>query len=525
MTFSDDHELAHLVVPDGQEAQLVGRGLARSAVVTVGGEQVGIVGATTPALARLAKTGGINVMPGADAGVDALTDIIQREVDALTGRGINKVILLAHMQQIAIEKESATRLSDVDIIVAGGSNTILADATDRLRPGDESTGAYPLLLESAVDEPVLLVNSDGDYRYLGRLVVDFDGEGVALPESVDPYVSGAFATDRQGGQEFAGRPIPEVSRIVASLRRVLGGRESNLFGNTSVYLAGARRDVRTQETNLGNLTAGANLWAARQFDPEVAVSLKNGGGIRDSIGLLVQPPGATDPSDVLFQPPPANPETGRREGDISQFDLEGVLRFNNGLVILPLTVQQFVEVMEHTIGFDDVGHATVGRFPQVGGMPFSFDPTAPSGERIRSLAIVDCRGAVIDRVVELGALTGGPGRRIKMVTLDFLANRGDDYPFPLPNSGRIDLSGEQGQPNPHDHAVEDPNGNGILDGPDLTDPGLADFASPGTEQDALAKYLAFFHGESPFGLAETPSLEDRRIQNLGIPGKQDSVLE
>ena len=306
---------------------------------------------------------------------------------------------------------------------------------------------------------------------------------------------------------------------------VLGGRESNLFGNTSVYLAGARRDVRTQETNLGNLTAGANLWAARQFDPEVAVSLKSGGGIRDSIGLLVQPPGATDPSDVLFRPPPANPETGRREGDISQFDLEGVLRFNNGLVILPLTVQQLVEVMEHTIGFDDVGHATVGRLPQVGSMRFSFDPTAPSGERIRSLAIVDCRGAVIDRVVELGALTGGPGRRIKMVTLDFLANRGDDYPFPLPNSGRIDLSGEQGQPNPHDHAVEDPNGNGILDGPVLTDPGLADFASPGTEQDALAEYLAFFHGETPFSLAETPPLEDRRIQNLGIPGKQDSVFE
>ena len=148
-------------------------------------------------------------MPGADAGVDALADIIQREVDALTGRGINKVILLAHMQQIAIEKELATRLSDVDIIVAGGSNTILADATDRLRPGDESTGAYPLLLESAVDEPVLLVNSDGDYRYLGRLVVDFDREGVALPESVDPYVSGAFATDRQGVRSSPGGPFPK----------------------------------------------------------------------------------------------------------------------------------------------------------------------------------------------------------------------------------------------------------------------------------------------------------------------------
>ena len=33
--------------------------------------------------------------------------------------------------------------------------------------------------------PVLLVNTDGDYRYVGRLVVDFDDQGVVIPGSVD----------------------------------------------------------------------------------------------------------------------------------------------------------------------------------------------------------------------------------------------------------------------------------------------------------------------------------------------------
>ena len=81
----------------------------------------------------------------------------------------------------------------------------------------------------------------------------------------------------------------------------------------------------------------------------------------------------------------------------------------------------------------------------MGGMRFSFDPTAPAGERVRSLAIVDENGAVVDRVVENGALAGDPERLIKVVTLDFLANGGDSYPFPVPTTGRVDLAGEGGQ--------------------------------------------------------------------------------
>ena len=49
---------------------------------------------------------------------------------------MNKVILLAHMQQIVIAQELAKRLVDIDIIIAGGSHTRLLDETDRLRDGD-----------------------------------------------------------------------------------------------------------------------------------------------------------------------------------------------------------------------------------------------------------------------------------------------------------------------------------------------------------------------------------------------------
>ena len=367
-------------------------------------------------------------------------------MDDLIVQGINKIILLAHMQRIDIEQALAERLRGVDIIVAGGSNTLLADDTDRLRPGDKAAETYPLSYDSATGEPVLLINTDADYRYLGRLVVDFDADGVILPDSIDPYVSGAYATDLQGGQLFAGQPIPEVTRIVATLRSVLQERDGNILGRTAVYLAGRRGDVRTQETNLGNLTADANLWLARRLDPETQVSIKNAGGIRDHIGQVLQPPGTNSAGDVEYLPSAASPVTGKKNGEVSQLDIEGALRFNNGLVIAPLTARQFVAVVEHAIAFDGVGETPVGNFPQVGGMRFSFDPAAPAGDRIRSLAIVNDGGEVTDRVVVEGELSGDPERQIKVVTLNYLANLGGGFPFPLPHANRVDLAGEAVQP-------------------------------------------------------------------------------
>ena len=523
LDFADDEDLAGLVVPDGQEAILIGGGLARSAVITVGGERVGIVGATTPSLAAITSPGGITVLP-ADASVDGLADIIQASVDALIEQGIDKVILLAHMQRLDIEKALARQLAGVDIIVAGGSNTLLADRTDRLRPGDEAAGSYPLRYESATGEPVLLVNTGADYRYVGRLVVEFDEAGKIIAGSINPYVSGAYATDRQGGQLFAGDPIPEVSRIARSLREVLREEDGNILGRTAIYLAGTRSDVRTQETNLGNLTADANLWMARLYDPEAQVSIKNGGGIRDDIGRVVQPPGTISSADALRLPPAANPVAGKERGDISQMDIAGALRFNNGLVIVPVTAQALVEILEHSIGFDGAGEVPVGNFPQVGGMRFSFDPSAPPGQRLRSLAIVDDDGLVTDRVVVGGSIAGDHGRRIKIVTLNYLANQGGGFPFPVPHEGRVDLAGEDGQFNAPRPDFPDTNGNGIIDGPVAVDPGLSDFAAPGTEQDALAEYLARFYSVVPFAEPDTDRLEDRRVQNLAENGKSDTVF-
>ncbi len=78
-----------------------------------------------------------------------------------------------------------------------------------------------------------------------------------------------------------------------------------------------------------------------QYCWRVVISLKNGGGIRDSIGASSWTDGS-----ALRVPPPANPRVGKNEGDISQLDIENALRFNNGLGLMALTAQQLRDTME-----------------------------------------------------------------------------------------------------------------------------------------------------------------------------------
>lgn len=524
LDFKTDANLAPLVKPDGQPANTLANSLAGYTTITVGGTRLGVVGATTPALASLTSVGGITITPADKDDIPSLVAHIQPAVDALTAQGINKIILLAHMQQIAVEKQLATLLKDVDVIVAGGSNSLLADPNDCLGTGDVAADTYPLSFASAKGEPVLVVNTDGDYKYLGRLVVEFDKHGLIVSESLDPGINGAYASDMNCGHVTGRSPIPAVVAVADALGAVLAVQDGNVIGKTKVYLDGRRNQVRTQETNFGNLTADANLWYARQVDSKVLISLKNGGGIRDDIGYFTYPPGSTDLEDLQFFPPPANPGANKQEGDISQFDLQNALRFNNGLTLLTLTASELQRVIEHGVAAT-TPTATPGQFPQIAGVRFSFDATLPVNARVRSLAVVDDSGAVIDRVVENGALVGNANRPFRMITLNFLANGGDSYPLTtLTNAARVDLIGEDVNNNGQLDTGEDVNNNGQFDGPAITQAGLATFAAPGSEQDALAEFLVAKFKNVPYSEPETALVKDFRIQNLAAP-RADQVFE
>ncbi len=504
--FSTDKKAKDLIGQNGLDySELKGK-LAAYTTVMVNGEKIGIVGASTPLLGTITDIGGLTLYPEEGLDIPKLAAKIQESVDQLKADGVNKIILLAHMQQIKIEKALAAALKDVDIIVAGGSNTRMGDSTDLLYTGDDKFAEdYPYITNSADGNPIAVVNVDGDYKYLGRLVVGFDENGNLLPCSIDENVSGVWASVPENVEKLNAEPIAEVVTLQTEMQKIIKKQFGNVLGYTSVYLDGRRSQVRSEETNLGDLSADANLWYANLLDKEpVDISFKNGGGIRTEIGTAIVPPGTNDPEKIIYSPPAASKEVGTKEGAITEGHMKAVLRFDNGLVTLWLTPKELKMILEHSVAGAGVGQ-TPGAFPQVAGMKFWLDDSKQAGERISKIVVVDAKGKVKDVVFENGELKGDPNRRFRMVTLNFLANGGDGFPFDkLSNPNRRNLYAGKG----YGEEIAYPEGN--LD----KDPGKnSSFSKTGGEQDAIAEYLQTYHAtpETAYSKAETPRGEDARI--------------
>jgi 2',3'-cyclic-nucleotide 2'-phosphodiesterase (5'-nucleotidase family) len=508
LDFSRSTDLASLVVANDQSVVpgpmnvLAGK-IAGSLVFDVGGKKIGVVGLTTPLLPAISSPLPVITLPPISDDFAALAAIAQARIDALRALGIDKIIVMAHMQQFSIElAELAPRLEGADIILAGGNHAVWSDADDVLYPGDVRVLEYPQWRLSKSGEIMAVLNVGANWRYVGRFLANFDSRGLLIAGRHEVANNGAYATDDTGVARLgaAGDVNPAVKAVADGVKSVIIAKDGNIFGKTQVYLNGLRVSVRTEETNLGNLTSDANLWLAQKTDPFTVVSLKNGGGIRDSIGTVGA--GAVP----TFEPPAANPLAGKLAGEVSQLDIENSLRFNNDLVLVTVTAAQLKELVEHGVAAVAPG-ATPGQFPQVGGIRFTYDPTrtaqvlAPgtrlvttAGSRIQELTVVDGGGTVVDTVVSAGAVVGDPTRRLRLVTLGFLADGGDNYPFPR-------------------FATENTFYNRVA----LTGgaPGTG-FTAAGREQFALAEYLKalFPVTGAGFSQSDTPVASDTRIKRL-----------
>jgi alkaline phosphatase len=516
--------------------------IAKSAIIERGTQKIGVLGVTPPDLANISSPGRVAVTGPQGAtltsprtyDLNALAAHLQPVIDDLRSNGCNKIILATQLQQIENEKGLASKLDGVDIIVAGGSGTIYMNQTANLLPGDSAAGPYPFATTDKNGKTVVIVSTDGQYQYLGRLLVDFNANGDIVAFNGDTIPATAAQVTALWGSDAnlayaSGTRGGTVKALTDAVGAVINSKDGLILGKSSVYLEGRRTAVRQQETNFGNLSADANLWYAKQYDATTRVSLKNGGGIRNAIG-------STSANGTL-QPTKANLTANKTAGDISRLDVEDSLKFNNALTVVTVKASQLKMLLEHGVAGSNGSGAdknTPGQFSQLGGLVAAADlsrtaqtytssnnviSTVNAGERIRYVALTDAQGNPTDVIVANGQVLE-PDRFMRMVTLNFLANAGstgsdfggDNYPFPYISR----LNGVES------YDRKDLNSGSLTPALPGNFPALSTFAGNGTEQDAFAEYLLAFHSTTPFGITDKTVDLDRRISQI-TPGSAPQI--
>jgi len=249
---------------------------------------------------------------------------VQAEVDALTEEGVTRIIVLSH-SGYRVDMDVAARTTGVDVIVGGHSNTLLSNTNDR------ASGPYPTMVG---DTAVVQAYAYG--KYLGELSVTFDDAGKVVEASGEPIViDGEVAENAEA--------VARVAELAAPLDEI----RNQVVAASAAVIEGNRDVCRVQECEMGNLVADAMLERVR--DQGVSIAIMNSGGLRASID----------------------------EGEVTMGEVLTVLPFQNTLATFQLSGSDVIAALEN--GVSQVEEVK-GRFPQVAGLKFKWDPAKPAGE-------------------------------------------------------------------------------------------------------------------------------------------------
>lgn len=324
--------------------------IQKSVVIEKGGERIGLIGLTPQDTPDLAS-------PGPNVIFIDPADAVQAEVDKLTADGVNKIIVLSH-SGYGVDQRVAAETTGVDVIVGGHTNTLLSNMNDR------AVGPYPTMVgETAI------VQAYAYGKFLGELNVVFDDEGVVTSAVGEPILLDRFVDEDEA-------TVARISEMAAPLDQI----RNKIVAEAAAPIEGDRSVCRVQECPMGNLVADAML--DRVKDQGIQIAFANSGGIRASID----------------------------GGEVSMGEVMTVLPFQNTLSTFQTKGQIIIDALEN--GVSQV-EEVAGRFPQVAGMTFEWDPAADPGNRITKVMV---GGAPIDPQATYG-----------VVTNNFVRNGGDGY--------------------------------------------------------------------------------------------------
>jgi 5'-nucleotidase len=319
LDLSADKDLAPLVKP--------------YAILEVGGERIGVVGAVPPDLLTIST-------PGPTIKVKDLGASVQSAIDAVTQQGVDKIIVLSHIGY-KLDVELAGKLRGVDVIVGGHSHTLLGAV-----PGlPEPAGDYPTVLKDLDGNTVLVVQAWDWGKVVGRIKVRFDDAGHvagwddARPVPIDPSIP----------------EDPTVEAMVAAFGRPIAAVRDQVVGHSEKGIATTRVTARHAENPMANVITDSILAATAKAGSVAA--FVNPGGVRAGI----EPGPITYGQAVTVQP------------------------FNNTLVQFDLTGAELKAVLEEELG--KLPESASGLLYPSRGTSFVIDIGKAPGQRIVDLKV------------------------------------------------------------------------------------------------------------------------------------------
>ena len=330
-----------------------------SIVLEVGGQKIGIVGAVTNDTPEIA-TPGPNVMITVDE------QAIKDEVARLKADGVNKIIALTHVGYPR-DLEVIAKIADVDVVVGGHTHTLLSNTHE------DASGPYPTMVDNPGGYKVPVVQAGQYSKYLGKLNVVFDDNGVPKSAQGDTILVDA---------KF--KPDEKILARIAELAKPIEELKAKVVGETTAPIDGDRKSCRAKECEMGNLIAEAML--DRTKDQGVTIAIQNGGGVRASIDA----------------------------GPVTMGEVLTVLPFQNTVATFQITGADLTAALENGLSQLEEG---AGRFAQVAGMKYSFDPNKPAGSRVISVEVMeDGKMVALD-----------PAKTYNVVTNNYVRSGGDGY--------------------------------------------------------------------------------------------------
>ena len=378
---------ANVVFPDGSSPAE----WSKSKVIDFGhGVKLGVVGFTTESTPGIVFPGNLDPFE-----VRPVVPAVNAEAARIAGR-VDAVLALGHegASSGTVDNPSgplieiADNVSNVDAVI-GDHNDVQVDAL-------RSNGV------------LVTENRAKGIRFTRmRLVVGPGHEGVVYKTA-----------DYHKPWNIGVTPDPAIQAKLDALNAQLAPILGTQIGTSTKAVPRAdqcgRSDGRLCESLVGNLTTDA--MRARYSSIGVQFAITNSGGLRAD--LTCPTVDLTGDFCPAFTPPPY---------PITRGQSLGVLPFGNIVVTLEVNGAELKTMLENGVSLivdaATLGVSAQGRFPQVSGLCFTYDITAPAGSRVTSAVVGNADGSCTATTINLTS-----GATYKIAENDFTATGGDGYP-------------------------------------------------------------------------------------------------